>query len=264
MIGLSFIGTLLLVLTTDADAARKREKTETRCLKVVKVNYCPTQISEYLLQTVAGKDESSFVCMNKFCDEEGEDSQCCKVKNAMKKDLQNHKLIAGFSPETLTKLREAVGLPSSPKLGPSEEPTKPIWESEAEKRAAQQARTHAALNATESDGCLCNGGFRNRGSFLHFKKGQLFSMQGDCSPSSACNECYRAGSDGGVYGCCLQTENGAATDCAPEFKKPKFGGEKCYCGRGGSTLKSTLFEEGQKHCFPDTDCKVCKTGCSNR
>merc|ERR1719277_2356853 len=263
MIGSSIVATLLLVLTAGADAARKKEKTEVRCLKVVKVNYCPTQISEYLLQTVAGKDESSFVCMNKFCDEEGEDSQCCKVKNAMKKDLQNHKLIAGFSPATLAKLREAVGLPSSPALGPSQEPSKPIWEIEAEKKA-ELAKSQADFNATASDQCLCNGGFRNRGSFLHFKKDQLFSMKGDCDPSSSCNECYRSGSDGGVYGCCLQTANGAATDCAPEFKKPKFGGESCFCGRGGATLKSKLFEEGQKHCFPDTDCKVCKSGCSNR
>merc|ERR1719277_1893222 len=212
MIGSSIVATLLLVLTAGADAARKKEKTEVRCLKVVKVNYCPTQISEYLLQTVAGKDANSFVCMNKFCDEEGEDSQCCKVKDAIKKDVQNPKLIAGFSAETLQKLRKAAGLDDSLELAPVDEPNKPIWEVEADKKAAEAEAL--AANATLSDDkCMCQGGFRNRGSYLTFEKGQLFSMKGDCTSSEACNECYRSGSDGGVYGCCLQTSNGAATNC---------------------------------------------------
>merc|ERR1712151_520371 len=200
---------------------------------------------------------------NQFCDEDGEDSQCCKVKRAIKKDVQNPKLIAGFSLETLTKLRSAVGLPPSLELGPAEEPSKPIWEIEADKKAAGERAP--VRNASTLDGkCMCKGGFRNRGSYLTFEKAQLFSGKGGCATSTACNECYHGGSDGGVYGCCLQSTNGAATDCAPEFKKPKFSGESCYCGRGGSTLKSTLFAEGAKHCFPTTDCKVCKTGCSNR
>merc|ERR1719277_481315 len=138
MIGSSIVATLLLVLTAGADAARKREKTKVRCLKVVKVNYCPTQITDYLLQTVAGKDESSFVCMNKFCNEEGEDSHCCKVRDAIKKDVQDPKLIGGFSPETLAKLRNAVGLAADAGLAPVEEPSKLIWEIEAEKKAAEK------------------------------------------------------------------------------------------------------------------------------
>jgi len=263
MIGSTLILTHLLGFLTSAHAARINMKEAVRCLKVVKVNYCPTQITEYLLQTVAGKDESSFVCMNKFCDEEGEGSQCCKVKHAIEKDVQNPKLIAGFSPETLTKLRNAVGLPSSLDLGPAEEPSKPIWEIEADKKATE-AQAASGNASTSDEKCMCKGGYHNRGSYLTFEKIQLFSMKGECTSSTACNACYHGGSDGGVYGCCLQTASGAATDCAPEFKKPKFGGELCYCGRGGSTLKSTLFAEGAKHCFPTTDCSICKAGCSNR
>jgi len=259
MIGSSLRIRALLVLTTVAHAARIQRKERLRCLKVLKVNYCPAQITEYLLGTVGGKDEDSFACMNQFCDAEGADSQCCKVKDAIKKDLQNPRLTSGIKPDILQKLRNAVGLPSSPEVGPIEEPSKPIWEIEAEKKADVESSTK---NSSISDGnCMCQGGLRNRGSYLKFEKRNLFSMSGECTSSTACNECYR-GDGTGVYGCCLQNANGAY-DCAPEFKSPKFNGESCLCG-GLTVFKSALFEQGAKHCFPTTDCKVCKSSCSGR
>merc|ERR1719221_1189542 len=113
------------------------------CKKVLKNNYCPVQITDHLMETIGGKSEAELGCISEFCEQEGdEDAQCCKVKNALVTQLQDARLTAGFSEETLTKLRNAVGVEADANAGPKTAPEKPIWEREAEKRklAEQQVQ----------------------------------------------------------------------------------------------------------------------------
>jgi hypothetical protein len=257
---------ILFVLIVRAQLARLQTDAASGCKKVMKVNYCPLQITEYLLSTLGGRSEKELACINEFCDQEMADpavvaKTCCSVKAGIKEQLQDRKLTGGLSESALTKLRKVVGaVGSEPRPADSEQVSKPIWEIEAENLAAAQQTSENANASTTDERCVCPIG-RSNGRLGEYARSQLFSQNGYCTSSTACNECYH-GDTNGVFGCCLKNSNGAATNCAPPFKKPNFNGESCFCG--GKVLKSWLYEQGAKHCRPDTDCGVCKSGCSNR
>jgi hypothetical protein len=260
----------LLVLVAIANGARVKvsDKTQsTGCIRALVPNYCPAQITNYLLENIGGKPESELMCIGQFC-AEGKD-QCCKVQEAVKAQLQLKSALS-LIPDTLAKLQKVFGgeaiLNEKPIRGENTE--KPIWEIEAENRAnnmppRQSENTTVESGSDELCSCPMAGRGVNLAGFGDYKKSQLFSEDGKCTSSHACNRCYHAHKTG-VFGCCLKNINGASIDCAPEMRKPKFGTEKCYCENVmGSTLKSTLYDQGHRHCHPNTPCSVCKRGCSD-
>lgn len=257
---------LMLTASTYAgriDVGQSDLKATGNCKKVMKNFYCPLQVTEYLLASIGGRSDDELNCIVEFCAAEKPDGQCCLVKKGAEEQLQDPKLTGGMKQETLTKLRKAFGVADS--AGVVVEPSKPIWEVEAEQKAKVTVPDKVDDSGADEQ-CHCPMGGRgvNLAGFAQYSKKQLFSEQGKCTSSTACNQCYHGHKDG-VYGCCLMNEDGAPTDCAPELKKPKFNGEGCFCeGVMGKMLKSTLYERGAKHCLPNTDCKVCKSTCSNR
>jgi hypothetical protein len=254
------------MLISRAQFARLQTDAGIGCKKVMKNNYCPVQITEYLLSTLGGRSEKELACISEFCDQEMADQAavtktCCLVKDGIKEQLQNRKLTSGLSESALVKLRQAVGAVGfEPRPADSEREGKPIWEIEAENQAAAQRPAESANASTSDERCFCPIG-RSNGRLSEYARSQLFSQKGYCTASTACNECYH-GDSNGVFGCCLKNSNGAITNCAPPFKKPNYNGEYCFCG--GKVLKSFLYEQGAKHCRPDTECGVCKPGCSKR
>lgn len=269
---------LLVLLMGSASAARVRTSLQpSGCKNVLKNNYCPVQITDHLLELIGGKPPAELACIGEFCAKELaaggtlEDGQCCKIQEAIKLQLQG-RLAAGLKADVLENLRNAVGVTAEVKA-PVEPKAKPIWEIEAEKRRAEEREAEAAhhsqddaADSASDEMCLCPMAGRgvNLAGAAEYKKSQLFTQEGACTSTHACNRCYHAPTSG-VFGCCLKNANGAPVDCAPELQKPTFNGEYCLCeGTMGRTLKSTLYEQGAKHCHPQTPCSVCKARCSNR
>lgn len=270
---------VLSVNISNTQAARVKSQqllTRVVCKPVLKANYCPVQITDHLLVTIGGRSQDELDCIYILCAQaveagkSEEEDQCCKVKNAVIEQIQGT-LASGLNPEAKKKLRQAVKLPAEETIEASDKPA--VIDILKEQRKAEQdaveqytSTTVSVVDSGSDEECACPMASRgvNLAGFGDYKKSQLFSADGKCTGSHACNQCYH-GTSTGTFGCCLRNDGGAPVDCAPEMKKPAWNGEHCFCdGIMGKTLKSTLYEKGAKWCFPKTPCKFCKDTCSDR
>lgn len=277
-------------LMTDVDKAiaeiehEEEHDVEIRCKSILKYNLCPVQITPSLLEALNGNDQDTLSCISEFCEKEelaGSPDKCCAVKQGIIEHVgtpQNPgKYVSGWKPEDLTKFRNAVGLGSdNPAVMPvksrgdgGEAVMQQLLDRDQAGHSAPPPKSDVKSSSDESSAvgeelCMCRMAGRavSLAGEAEYKKKELFALNGPCI--GACNTCYHQHRDSstsvGVYPCCV-----TSSDCAPEFKRPKFNAEWCLCdGAAGRVLKSTLYDQGNRHCLPDTHCSKCKSTCSNR